>query len=63
MMPTRLALCGLILVSFLGFPASALDLGEARQSGRVVADALEVGSGGDWARAEAMVAGQDPVVR
>ncbi|MEM9371694.1 MAG: hypothetical protein AAGA26_11110, partial [Pseudomonadota bacterium] len=63
MMPTRMALYGLILLSFIGIPAAALDLNEARENGWLVAEALDVGSSGDWSAAEQMVAGEDAVIR
>lgn len=63
MLTTRQTLCGLILLVFMGLPAKALDLDEARQSGSLVARALDMGAGGDWSAAQAAVASADPVVR
>lgn len=59
----RLFAFALISLSFVPVPAVALDLGAARQSGLIVAHALDQGARGDWDAAEAYVASSDQVVR
>lgn len=44
-------------------PANALDLERAQSDGLQVSAALEQGARGDWAGAEAMVAGSDPLLQ
>ncbi|MEL6476836.1 MAG: lytic transglycosylase domain-containing protein [Pseudomonadota bacterium] len=44
-------------------PAQALDLDRTRQQAWLLAEALETGADGNWASAEAKVAGSDAVVR
>ena len=58
----RLALILLFSIAAI-VPARAFDLNEVRRDGQLVAQALSMGAGGDWEAAQALVAGQHPVVR
>ncbi len=44
-------------------PAGALEIGELKADGLIVAEALQLGADGDWEAAHALVAGRHPVVQ
>ena len=62
-LPAFLALMVIALAAFTSLPARALDMEQAQREGALISEALEIGAGGNWGEAQALVAASDPVLR
>ena len=61
--PVLWAALSIWLVLLAALPAKALDMNEAQRDGALIADALDMGSQGDWGSAQQFVAGSDRLLQ